>query len=176
MKRNSGVNLQDLKALLNQSRSQAAANDIVIEKVPDKRSFGDRMHEQISTQSTHIALNIYRDWSNREDKESKQRTKIVWVFISFLAVQVIAAFVFLWFSGTGALEIDSSVFISFFIALIVEFIGVVMVMVKYLYSERNTDSLKIVQELVSNAGRNNIEYHEKNQPSKNIDDEFEGDQ
>jgi len=116
------------------------------------------IHNKVSMAAINTASAIYNDWSCKERTEISQRKSwTIWMFC-FLVVQWIVAVVLIIVQGLGYFDINETVFISFFAAIIIQTIAIVLAMVAYLYKERSSTPLSILGELISIAGSTNVQY------------------
>jgi len=76
----------------------------------------------------------------------------------FLVVQWIVAVILIVLQGTECIDISETIFVSFFAAIIIQTIAIVLAMVVYLYKERSSAPLNILGNLLSIAGLNNVQY------------------
>ena len=123
-------------------------------------NFAKVIHNDLSYQSMRIANSMFLKWSEREDDEKVQRGKAIKHITYFILVQFLIALTFLTFVVGGLITYENStlVLVSFFGAIILEFIGLLVIVMKYLYNERTTNGLKIVAEIIRDAGNNNRGY------------------
>jgi len=116
------------------------------------------IHNKVSMSAVNIAAAIHTDWSKKEKTEIEERKKLtVWMFI-FLVVQWATAVILIVLQGIGCINISETIFISFFAAIIIQTIAIVLAMVVYLYKERSSAPLNILGNLISIAGLNNVQY------------------
>jgi len=131
-------------------------------------SMFDDIHRDASKQAINTADFIYRDWSKKEDDEITQRKGLTCKIFWFLVVQWGVAVVLILLQGKKEwFNISETIFISFFAAIIIQTIAIVIVIAKYLFKERNTRPLDIIVELISITGLNNANY--KDTTSSNAD-------
>jgi len=119
----------------------------------------EELHGDISLQSLELAKEIYNDWKVREDHENKQRNiQLKWVkcvlFCQMMVATALFVADFIW-------EVNIAIIIGLISAIIIEFIGLLSIMVKYMYSERSTKSLEIVAKIMGDVGINNSKYGKK---------------
>jgi len=118
------------------------------------------LHESISTQSLKLANKIYDDWYKREKDEKGQReNQLKWIK-NVLFWQMVAASVL--FIVDSLYQVNIAILIGLITAIIIEFIGLISIMVTYFYSERSTKSLDVVAKIMGDVGINNVKY-DKNQ-------------
>lgn len=122
-------------------------------------NFTDKIHLKFSNQSLSTATLIYQKWIERENSEEEQRKKLITKIMIALAVQLFVVTLLIVLNGTGVLGISDTVFIAFFGAIITECIGIIVVMVNYLYNERSTNALNVVSTLTKLVGENNTNYN-----------------
>jgi len=119
----------------------------------------EELHGDISLQSLELAKEIYNDWKIREEHENKQRnTQLKWVKIVLFCQMVVATALFV---ADFVWEVNIAIIIGLISAIIIEFLGLLSVMVKYMYSERSTKSLEIVAKIMGDVGANNAKYGKK---------------
>ena len=125
---------------------------------------GDRLHETISSQSLDLAKEIYADWKLREQEEGNTRKmQLKWikeVLISQMGVAAVLFVVDFFYS-----PVNTAILIGLISAIIIEFIGLLAIMITYFYSERSTKSLDIVARIMGDVGNNNSEYSKETQLS-----------
>lgn len=117
------------------------------------------IHENISNQSLDLATRIYEDWYDREQEEKEVRKKqldwikrvLAWQLVITGAVFVLDIFY----------EVNTAILIGLIVSIIVEFIGLLSIMVTYFYSERSTKSLDVVARIMGDVGVNNSKYSGK---------------
>lgn len=136
-------------------------------------NFSKVIHNDLSYQSMRLANSMFLKWSDREDDEKVQRGKAIKYITYFILVQFIIALTFLSFVVVGLIAYENStlILVSFFGAIILEFIGLLVIVMKYLYNERTTSGLKIVAEIIRDAGNNNRGYFNNESKIETISDD-----
>ncbi|MCL2571277.1 MAG: hypothetical protein FWE11_02650 [Defluviitaleaceae bacterium] len=132
--------------------------NIAIESQINPESEVSDIHNKVSMAAINTAAAIYTDWSDKEKKEISQRKSLTVMMFSFLVGQWIVAVVLIVLQGVSILDISETIFISFFAAIIIQTIAIVLAMVVYLYKERSSTPLNILGNLISIAGLNNVQY------------------
>jgi len=138
--------------------SEEGEQKAVEAKIDDISKESSSIHSKLSDSSRDIATSIYIDWSVKEKEEITQRKKLTTFISGFLVVQWAAAVVLIILQGIGLLAISETIFISFFAAVIVQTIAIVLAMVAYLYKERSSTPLDIISKLLSSASSSNVNY------------------
>ena len=118
----------------------------------------DELHFDLLKRSIALADSIYSDWQSREEDERKDRKKMIKQIWGGIIVQFVIVIILLIANGINWLEIDEMIFISFFGAIIIQFISLLVIAAKYLYNERTTDCLKIMENLMITTISNNMDY------------------
>ena len=116
----------------------------------------ESIHGDISSQSLVLAREIYFDWRKREIKESTQReAQLKWIKYILICQMIAAASLFVvdffW-------KVNVAIIIGLISAIIIEFIGLLSIMISYVYSERSTKSLDVVAKIMGDVGDNNSKY------------------
>jgi len=116
----------------------------------------EELHGDISVQSLELAKEIYLDWKMRERHENKQRNdQLRWVKRVLICQMIVAMMLFVtdffW-------KVNIAIIIGLISAITIEFIGLLSIMVKYMYSERSTKSLEVVAKIMGDVGVNNSKY------------------
>ena len=118
---------------------------------------GDRLHETISSQSLDLAKEIYDDWKLREQEEGNiRKMQLKWLKKVLIGQMIGAAVLFVvdFFYSS----VNTVIIIGLISAVIIEFIGLLVIMITYFYSERSTKSLDIVAKIMGDVGNNNSGY------------------
>ena len=164
--------LKELKLVKESSKGTVESKALL--KITDlKRSFStisvsQKIHEELSDSSIDIASKLFEEWKKREEVEQKLRKLVMLGTSIFLGLQFIVALIFIYLVGRGFLAFENSTIIltAFFGVVILEFIGLLAIVMKYLYNERTTKALTIVAEILRDAGTNNRGYQ---QPAEMLD-------
>ena len=135
------------------------ADELMADETENVVSITEDLHGNISLQSLELAKEIYNDWKSRERHENKLRdAQLKWVkyvlFFQMVAAAMLFVADFFW-------DVNVAILIGLISAIIVEFIGLLGVMVKYMYSERSTKSLEVVAQIMGEVGFNNSKYAKK---------------
>ncbi|MCL1990343.1 MAG: hypothetical protein FWG67_05575 [Defluviitaleaceae bacterium] len=146
------------KEKLNQLRNKKKLDVTPVKAEMETR---DAFHFDLLQKSVILADGIYTDWQHREKAEHKERKKMIKKIWIGIVIQFVIVMMLLIANGLNWLEIDAVIFVSFFGAIIIQFISLLLVAAKYLYNERTTDSLKIVENLMITTISHNMDYYFK---------------
>jgi len=138
--------------------SQKFAEEFIKSQITPENNMLDAIHHNASKFAIQMANAVYQSWSDKEEDEIKQRKGWTRKILAFLVIQWVIAVVLLVLHGKNCLNISETIFISFFTAIIIQTIAIVIIMAKYLFKERNTKPLDIIVQLVSITGLNNANY------------------
>lgn len=128
------------------------------------------IHGLLSYQAIKISNNIFKKWREKEDIDQKGRTKVMRYLSWGLLIQLIVVVSIVFLIGRGRLEFENveRVIISLFTPIIVQLIGLMAIAVKYIYNERSTNTLKVVAELMRDAGANNLGHNNDSTDAEDI--------
>ena len=136
-------------------------------KSSNKRKTKTVTYKKFNIEST--ASRTFENWFEREKKEQIHRLILMYLTLAIIAVQFGVAVYLIIQSGQGNLEISDTIFVAFFAAIITEFIGIIYVMAKYLYSERTTKPLEVISTLIQAAKYNGkSQTYDINQIEKDV--------
>ena len=142
--------------------------ELSFKNVTEARETRGALHFDLVNKSIILADNIYMDWRKRETDESKERKKMVEKVWLGIIIQFVIVIILLIADGVNLLEIDSIIFVSFFGAIIIQFISLLLVAAKYLYDERTTESLKIMEKLMITTISHNADFPPEFKKDKNV--------
>ena len=140
--------------------------ELNFKKVTETREARGSLHFDLVNKSIILADNIYMDWRKRETDEGKERKKMVEQIWLGIIIQFVIVIILLIADGVNWLEIDAIIFVSFFGAIIIQFISLLLVAAKYLYNERTTESLKIMEKLMTMTISHNADFPPESKKDK----------
>ena len=133
--------------------------ELMADEKENVASITEDLHGNISLQSLELAKEIYNDWKLRERHENNVRdAQLKWVKYVLFWQMVVAA---LLFAADFFWQVNIAIIIGIVSAIIVEFVGLLSIMVKYMYSERSAKSLEVVAQIMGEVGLNNSKYAKK---------------
>lgn len=92
---------------------------------------------------------IYSAWARKENNELKSRKVFSWIYQILLILQLISVNVIVFLIGFGVIKIEKELFHTFAALIIAELIGIVVIMIKYIFSERKTKVLEEAYKIIS---------------------------
>ena len=157
--------LKELKLVNESSSKKTVESKAKLKKSELRKStitFSQKIHVELSDNSIDIASKLFEEWKKREEIEQKLRKLVMLGTSIFLGLQFLVALTFIYLVGRGFLAFENSTIIltAFFGIVILEFIGLLAIVMKYLYNERTTKALTIVAEILRDAGANNRGYQQ----------------
>jgi len=147
---------------------KAFANDLEKKSADSQKSVDSHLdapknevldiHKGVSIAAINIAAAIHKDWSDKEKEERSARKSLTNKMFLFLVIQWTAGLLLIVLNGFKIFNVSENIFISFFAAIIIQTIAIVLAMVTYLFKERKHTPLDILGNLISIAGLNNNQY------------------
>ena len=134
---------------------------------PDPSNLG-KHHDNLTEKALELSENAFTVWANREKREAKQRAGIFFIILAIVIIQFVIALYALLLIGRGYLSFENAevIMVSFFAAVIIQFIGVLVAAASYTYSERTTEILKVVASILKDAGINNLGHKKSDNNSE----------
>ena len=129
----------------------------------------DEVHRNISLDTLEIVRDLRKDWSKKESWELYLRVGISIVLFGILYKQIHFIHYLMTEIGKGAFNFDSNVLSLFVTVVFVEMVAMTTLTIKYLFAERKTTPLEIIQNVINNLSNSNVNYI-RNKSSDNSSD------
>jgi len=158
---------QFLEQLLKEQSKNAIklseADEKVIKSSKEKIRSVDGLHSDFSQQALEFSEKIGDRWLEREQEEAESREKLAKILVRTLKGYLIVAIVIILLQGFNFIEfrLTDTAIGTFFGAFSVSFIGLIVIIFNYFYSERSTDALKVIKEFIVEMCGHNRQYNKK---------------
>ena len=138
------------------SEVDMAANDIAKEKF--------LIHSEFSKHALEFSRKVGNTWIDREVSESDTRDTIARALVGLLGVFMIFTGKMIWLQGVqnNDFELSDSVFVAFLGSFATSFLGLIVIIFKYFYSERSIKSLDVIRKFIVDMSGHNRQYDDKN--------------
>jgi len=122
--------------------------------------YTDRQYIKESDQRIEISKMIVNHWVKKENEEMTNRRNVMSKMLWLIVIQFVIAVIILILIGLSYLnfEDEGMVMISFFLALILQLLGLLVIAFKYIYNERSTKSLEIIASIMRDSGDINLKH------------------
>ena len=162
-----------LEQLLNKQSKNAIklseADEKVIKRSKEEIRSVDGLHSDFSEQALEFSEKIGERWLEREQEEAKTRERLAKVLIRTLKGFLIGAIAIILLQGFNFIgfQLTDTAIGTFFGAFSISFIGLIVIIFNYFYSERSTDALKVIKEFIVEMCGHNRQYNKKEENADN---------
>ncbi len=126
--------------------------------IESTEQLSSKLHSDLTTQSLEIANHIFLTWKGKEEKENGWRKAIAVASFFILVGQLCILAWFMFEIGRGTMRFELDVMQLYIAGVFAEVVGIIVLITKYMYSERTLKPLEIVQRILENIGSNNSKY------------------
>ena len=133
-------------------------DQIIIEESVQKIT--SKLHENLTSRSLDIAFHIFNAWKEKENKENLWRRVIAIVTFGILILQLYVLAQFVFEIGRGTMNFEGRIIELYVTGVFAEIVGIIILITKYMYSERSLRPLEIVQNILENVGKNNSDFND----------------
>jgi hypothetical protein len=136
---------------------------------------GNNQDNNPDTAALNALMLIYTSWYNKEKNELSSRKVFSWIYQIILVLQLIALNVLVFLIGFGIIHLSNELFYSFSALVVVELIGIIYIMVNYIFSERKTTVLEEAYKLIDLIllNKNMLKEEENDLVTKKISEDNE---